>query len=48
MHSGCFQSNVFDSLANAQILLAKYPVRSSVMVRINPHRAADSQLLRLE
>ena len=44
-YSGCFRSRKFESKADAERLLAKYPVNATVMVRVNPKRREDSLLV---
>ena len=43
-YSGSYRSEEFSRESDAQRLLAKYPVNTSVMARVNPNSAADSIL----
>ncbi len=44
-YSGSFCSRKFESQADAERLLAKYPVNTSVMVRVSPRRSKESLLV---
>ncbi len=45
IYSGSFRSRKFTSRFDAERLLAKYPISSSVMIRSSPKRAQDSLLV---
>ena len=44
-YSGCYRSDKFVLEVDAQRLLTKYPVNSSVMARVSPKKSTDSTLV---